>query len=198
MKIRTILAVTMMAGTMLAQGPGGPGGGRRFGGPGGPGGPMADGMAGPRAAFANADALKTALGLTDTQVQQLRDLRTQQAEAAKPTLDQIRTKRQALAEAMKSASPDSALVGQLMVDIRKLGDSLKAARDTREASALALLTPDQKTKLTALQEAQKLMPAVAQATALGLLAPPQGPSADRMNGAMAGRGAARAARAARQ
>lgn len=159
------------------------------------GGPMAGGMAGGRgAAIANADALKSALGLTDTQVQQLRDLRKQQAEAAKPTMDDIRAKRQALAEAMKSATPDSALVGQLMVDIRKLGDSLKGARDEREAKALAILTPDQKTKLAVLQEAQKLMPAVAQATALGLLEPPQGAVAKRMNGAMAQRGAARRGR----
>ena len=37
-----------------------------------------------------------------------------------------------------------------MVDIRKLNESLKGLRDEREAKALALLTPDQKTKLTAL------------------------------------------------
>jgi Spy/CpxP family protein refolding chaperone len=146
------------------------------------------------AALASADALKSALGLTDTQVQQLRDLRKQQADAAKPTLDAIRAKRQSLAEAMKSATPDSAQVGQLMVDIRKLGDSLKGTRDEREAKALAILTPDQKTKLTALREAQKLMPAVAQATALGLLEPPQGVAAERMRGAMAQRGAGRRGR----
>ena len=190
MKSRLILAVAMVAGTLLAQGPGGPDGPRRMGGPGGPRGPMAGGTA-------NADALKAALGLADTQVQQLRDLRKQQAEAAKPTMVEIRTKRLALAEAMKSTTPDSTLVGQLMVDIRKLGDSLKSGRDEREAKALALLTPEQKTKLTALQEAQKLMPAVAQATALGLLEPPQG-AAGRMQGAMARRGAPRDGRGQRQ
>ena len=191
MKSRMILAVAMMTGTLLAQGPGGPDGARRSGGPGG-------GMAGRGAALANAGALKTALGLTDPQVQQLRDLRKQQAEAAKPTMDQIRSKRQALAGAMENATPDSALVGQLMVDIRKLNESLKGLRDEREAKALALLTPDQKTKLTALDEARKLMPAVAQAAALGLLEPPRGSAAGRMNGAMARRGQAWAGRGQRQ
>jgi Spy/CpxP family protein refolding chaperone len=189
MKSRMILTVVIMAGTLLAQGPGGPNGARRFG---GPGGPMAGGMAGGGAALANADALKTALGLTDAQVQQLRDLRKLQADAAKPIMDEIRGKRQAVADAMKSATPDSTLIGQLMVDIRKLNDSLKGLRADREAKALAILTPDQKTKLTALQDAQKLMPAVAQATALGLLAPPQGAAGRRMPGPMGQRGAARA------
>lgn len=185
MKSGMIIAVLMLAGTLMAQGPGGHGG------------PMPGGMGGQGGALANADALKTALGLTDTQVQQLRDLRKQQADAAKPTMDQIRAKRQSLAEAMKSTTPDSALVGQLMVDIRKLGDSLKGLRDERETKALALLTPDQKTKLTALQQAQKLMPAVAQATALGLLEPSQGRGAERMRGAMARRGQGRAGRGQR-
>jgi len=158
---------------------------------------MGGGMAGGGAALANVDALKAVLGLTDTQVQQLRDLRKEQAEAAKPIMDEIRTKRQALAEAMKAATPDSVLVGQLMVDIRKLGDSLKGLRDQREVKALALLTPDQKKKLTTLQEAQKLMPAVAEATALGLLEPLPG-AAGGMRGAMAQRGAGMAGRGPRQ
>lgn len=198
MKSKLIWAAVLVAGTVLAQGPGGSGGAHRFG---GPGGPMMGGMAGQGGALANADALKSYLGLTDTLVQQLHDLRKQQAEAAKPILDQIQTKRQAVADAMKSPTPDSTLIGQLMVDIRKLGDSLKGLRDDREAKALALLTPGQKTKLTALQEAQKLMPVVAQATALGLLEPPPGPAMNRMNGMngmMARRGAGMAGRGQRQ
>ncbi|HEY3443303.1 MAG TPA: Spy/CpxP family protein refolding chaperone [Paludibaculum sp.] len=198
MKNRLILTLALAAGTLLAQGPGGPGMGRGM--MGGPGGPFAGGMQGRGAALGNADALKTALGLTDAQVQQLRDLRTQQAEAAKPVMEQIRTKRQALAEAMKATSPDSVLIGQLMVDIRKLTDSLKSARADREAKALAILTPEQKTKLTALQEAQKLIPAVGQATALGLLAPPADTAAPGMGrpGGMGRRAPGMAGRGQRQ
>jgi len=196
MKNRLILTLALAAGTLLAQGRGGPGMGRGM--MGGPGGPMAPGMQGRGPGLANADALKTALGLSDAQVQQLRDLRTQQADAAKPVMEQIRAKRQALAEAMKATSPDSVLIGQLMVDIRKLTDSMKAARSEREAKALAILTPDQKTKLAALQEAQKLMPAVGQATALGLLAPPPDAGPRAMPGGMARRAPGMAGRGQRQ
>ncbi len=192
MKSKVVLVVAMMTGALLAQGPGGPGGQRH------PGWPMGAGMARQGANLGNAGALKAALGLSDAQVQQLRDLRKQQAEEAKPTMDQIRAKREALAEAMKSATPDSALVGQLTVDIRKLGESLRNGRGERSSKALAILTPDQKAKLTALDEARKLMPAAGQAAALGLLEPPQGPAAERFKGAMARGGAASGGRMRRQ
>lgn len=123
---------------------------------------------------ANADALKQYLSLTDAQVQQLKDLRRQQAESQRPTLEQIRDKRQQLAQAVRAASPDSALIGQLTVDIKNLSESLRSARTDLAAKAHNVLTPDQNTKLAALQEAQKLMPAAGQATALGLLVPPAG------------------------
>ncbi len=123
---------------------------------------------------ANADALKQYLGLTDAQVQQLKDLRKQQAESQWPTMQQIRDKREQLREAVRAASPDSALIGQLTVDIKNLTETLRTNRTGLEAKAQALLTPDQKTKIAALAEAQKLMSAARQATALGLLAPAAG------------------------
>ncbi len=194
MKSRIMIAVVLMAGTVLAQGPAGAAAGRRSG---RMGGPMAAGAA-VGVAAGNLDALKAALNLTDVQVQQLKDLRKQEADAAKPIRDQIQTKRQALAVAMKAATPDSVLIGQLIVDIRKLGDSMKAARTDSAAKSVALLTPDQQTKLAALEEARKLMPAVGQATALGLLAPPQGQMGAGMGAGMANRGQGRGARLQRQ
>ncbi|MGC4053022.1 MAG: periplasmic heavy metal sensor [Paludibaculum sp.] len=159
---RLTVVMFMLAGTLLAQGPGGPGFRR-------------NGM-GPRQMqpAGSTDALKQYLGLTDAQVQQLRDLRKQQAESQRPAMEQIRDKRQQLRDAVRAASPDSALIGQLTVDIKKLTESMQANRTDLQAKAQALLTPDQKTKIAALQEAQKLMPAAGQATALGLLAPPAG------------------------
>lgn len=158
---RLSVMVVALAGVLLAQGPGGP----EF---------RRNNMA-PRAQrmvmAANADALKQYLSLTDAQVTQLKDLRRQEAESLRPTMEQIRSKRQQLGEAVRAQSPDSALIGQLTVDIKNLTASLKSARTDLSAKAQAVLTPDQKTKLAALDEARKLMPAAGQATALGLLAP---------------------------
>ena len=94
MKSRMILAVAMMTGTLLAQGPGGPDGAR-------PATRRQDGRRG--AALANAGALKTALGLTDPQVQQLRSAQAAGG-SGEAAMDQIRVKRQAL-PAMESATP---------------------------------------------------------------------------------------------
>ncbi|MGJ5815011.1 Spy/CpxP family protein refolding chaperone [Paludibaculum fermentans] len=161
---RLTVVMFMLAGSLLAQGPGGPGFRRNGMGP----RPQQMQPAG------NADALKQYLGLTDTQVQQLKDLRKQQAESQRPAMEQIRDKRQQLRDAVQSASPDSALIGQLTVDIKKLTEAMLANRTDLQAKAQALLTPDQKTKMAALEQAQKLMQAAGQATALGLLAPPAG------------------------
>ena len=177
---RLSVMVVALAGVLLAQGPGGPGFRR-------------NNMA-PRAQrmgmAANADALKQYLNLTDAQVTQLKDLRKQQAESLRPTMEQIRSKRQQLGEAVRAQSPDSALIGQLTVDIKNLAASLKSARTDLSAKAQAVLTPDQKTKLASLDEARKLMAAAGQATALGLLAPPEGAGGQGM-GMMMGRPGAR-------
>lgn len=161
---RLTVALCLLAGSLLAQGPGGPGFRRN-----------AAGMQPQRLQqAANADALKQYLNLTDAQIQQLKDLRKQHAEAQRPTMEQIRDKRQQLREAVQAANPDSAVIGQLTVDIKKLTESMRSSRTDLQTKTAAVLTADQKTKLAALQDAQKLMPAVGQATALGLLAPPAG------------------------
>src|SRR5262245_60961559 len=134
--MRMTLTLCLVAGTLMAQGPGGPGVRRAWAGQ--PGRP---GMA------ANSDALKEALGLSDAQVQQLRDLRKQQFEAARPSFEQAREKRQQLAEAMRAENPDPTKVGQLMVELKRLRQSGGGLRDDLQAKARAILTPEQQTKL---------------------------------------------------
>jgi periplasmic protein CpxP/Spy len=183
---KLILAIALTVGLALAQGPGGGVGRGAAGfGPGGGGG--------------NLDAAKSALGLTDAQISQLKELRTAQFEAMRPTMEQARAKQQELRQLMQSSNPDSAAVGKLMVETKALREQVKQARNDREAKALAILTPDQKTKLQTLQEAQKLMPAVREATALGLLDVPE-PGAGAMARArqmQRGAGARKAARTPR-
>lgn len=158
-----MIALLLAAGTLLAQPPAGGAPGMR-----GPRGPMAKRMAAAR----GAEAVKESLGLTDTQVQQLRELRRQRAEAARPAMEQLRQNREAIAEAMKADNPDAARVGQLMVDGKRLRESMRGSGEEYRAKAQALLTPEQKTKLEELQKAGRRGGAARQAMGLGLIEPP--------------------------
>lgn len=178
--IKLMVPFCLLSGVLLAQGPAGPGRGWGGGAGMGAGGGSQQwfarraALAGPMRGTAQLDALKQNLGLTDQQVDQLRTLRKEQMQSLRPQAEKMRENRRALAEAMKSANPDANQVGQLMVEQRKLAESLRAAHKDRGAGALAILTPEQQAKLKALQDAQALMPAARQATALGLIAPPAG------------------------
>lgn len=140
------------------------------------GGRMAAGRPGPGpAAMAlDPDALKQTLGLSDAQVEQLRGLRREQAQAARPQLEQMKEKQRALAEAMKADNPDPAVVGRLMVELKQARTAARPERAALREKALAVLTPDQKAKLAELEKALTLMPAARQAAALGLIAMPEG------------------------
>ncbi len=123
----------------------------------------------------NVTDLKTFLGLTDAQVTQLRDLRQQEREALRTVAQQIAEKRRALGEALQAGSTDATALGQLLVDIQNLRKQIQTTNENFRSQALALLTADQKAKLAQLEAAAKLAPAIRQATALNLLAPPAGP-----------------------
>ena len=123
-------------------------------------------------ALRGVETLKESIGLTDAQVQQLRELRKQQADAVRPVLQQIREKRQALAEAMKAENPDPGQVGQLMVDAKKLEQSIRQGHAAYREKAQSVLTPEQKTKLEGLKQAGRKAGAAREAMAAGLLEPP--------------------------
>ena len=151
---RLILTGLVCTAALMAQGPV-------------PRGPHAGGAGDPA-------ALKQALGLTDAQVQQLRGLRREQAQSFRPAMEQMRGKSQALREAMAAPNPDPAQVGQMMVELKGMREQMRTARGSLNEKALAVLTPDQKTRLKSLEEARKAAPALRQAMALGLVAPPEG------------------------
>jgi Spy/CpxP family protein refolding chaperone len=168
----TVLLVCLASASLLAQGPG----------------PRA--RLGPAAGEAPAlTELTQFLNLSDAQLTQLKQLRADHAALLQPNATKARELGQQLAEAMRSDNPDSARVGQLLVDIKKLRE---AGRDSHEALAeksRAVLTPEQRAKLQTLEEARKLGPAARQATALGLLALPEPGSGQGMLGRPGGRGA---------
>lgn len=121
------------------------------------------------------DAVKAVLGLTDEQVTQLRDLRRQEFEALRPISQQLREKRRALGEALRSDSSDTTQIAQLLVDMKALREQIRQSNQSFHDKAVALLTPDQAQKLESLEAARNLAPAIRQATGLNLLLPPERP-----------------------
>jgi Spy/CpxP family protein refolding chaperone len=121
------------------------------------------------------EATKTYLGLSDAQVQSLQQIQQQLGDALRTIHTQIREKQQALGELRRSGSTDATAMGQLLVDIENLQKEVGTTHDSYRTQAQAVLNPDQKTKLAALEAAAQLQPAIHGAAALNLMAPPQGP-----------------------
>jgi hypothetical protein len=122
------------------------------------------------------DALKTYLNLTDSQVQGLQQIQQQEWQANRTTLQTIRQSQANLDSMLQKGGADAATTGKLMMDIQALRGNISKTHDSFSAQAANTLTADQKAKLKTLQDAMALMPAIHQASALGLLASPQGGS----------------------
>ena len=152
---KLLLLAAVAAGVAVAQGPGpGPGGV--------PGG-------GPPAVQPGTDQVKAFLALTDAQLDNLRRLRREQAESNRGTFEQIAERERALRTAMDKTAPNPTEVGQIMVDMKNLREQIRQNDAKYRTLALAVLTADQKTKLKALEDAEKLRPAINQAAGLNLL-----------------------------
>jgi Spy/CpxP family protein refolding chaperone len=122
-------------------------------------------------------ALQSALGLSDQQVQQLVQLRKDEAQALQPIRQQVREKREALQEAREAATPNPTTVGQLVLDLQKLEAQVRSINEDYHNRALAVLDAAQRDKLDDLQKGGQ-RPAragavIAAARALNLLPPPQ-------------------------
>lgn len=177
---KLLLVLALVASTAMAQGP-------RRGGMGPGFGAAVTDSAGATLDTATFDALKAYLGLSDTQVASLKAALKARADANQPIREQIQAKQKLLDEEMAKDNPNPTTVGNLMVEIKKLRDSIRDKATGPFTDALAVLTPAQQTKLKELEAAQKLVPSIRQAEVLGLLARPEA-SAGLRSGMAAGRG----------
>jgi len=116
--------------------------------------------------------LKAYLGLSDSQIQALRQIRQQEGEALRSLHDEMAQKQKTLRDQLQAGSTDAAALGRLLLDIQSLRKRIEDAEKTFRDQAANQLTADQKTKLKALEEAAKLQPAIGQAAGLNLLTPP--------------------------
>jgi len=128
----------------------------------------------PRADGIQADQLKTYLGLSDQQLQDLKALQGQFREAARPIAEQLGEKAKELRQARQQDPVDEALVSRLQAEIAGLQSQVAVLRTQFQSHAQGVLTADQMARLAALEQALALVPAAHQAAALNLLDAPEG------------------------
>lgn len=119
-------------------------------------------------------AVQTYLNLTDAQIASLKQLRQSEGEALKPIFQQMAPMRRSLRAQQENGSADAATAAKAQQDRQALEQQIAPIRASFQQQALAVLTPEQKTKLAALQAAMALLPAIREAGALNLLTPPEG------------------------
>jgi|SRR5450631_2498050 Spy/CpxP family protein refolding chaperone len=149
-----LIVIAFAASALFAQGPG----------------PRMHGMAG----HAKTTEVQSYLNLTDAQIASLQQLRQSEMAELKPIFQQIGPLHQSLRTLQESSSPDATAVGKLVLSIQALEQQAAPIRSSFQQQAVAVLTADQRTKLTALESAAALMPTIHEATALNLLTPPKG------------------------
>jgi len=124
---------------------------------------------GPRRPLAAAQRI---LDLNDQQVQQLADLRKAHADSLSAIRTQRRDLATTIADLLKSANPDPAQLGSLILQEKALRQQIQTANEQYHTNALALLTETQKQKVSQIQEALKLAPQAGPLAALGLIEGP--------------------------
>jgi len=127
-------------------------------------------------------ALKSYLNLSDAQVRQMQQARQQAARAAeekdRDLRPQIEEKHRALADLLDKDNADPTAVGKLMLEIRGLERQIRQAHEAVRTAEIDVMTPEQKAKFKAIQDAAMLPEATREAQRLGLVPPPpqgQGP-----------------------
>jgi hypothetical protein len=115
------------------------------------------------------EELKGNLGLTTFQVEQLVAILREKTEALLETYKQLAQKEAELHSLLTSGSQDLNRIGKLTVDIHNLRTPPSPSNNQYRERALAILTPDQKTKLATLEQALRLIPPAYEAVTLNLI-----------------------------
>jgi Spy/CpxP family protein refolding chaperone len=132
------------------------------------------------------DDVKSALGLTDDQLNTLKKLQQDKMTATQAFYSKMADKQKELNGLLESNSKDAAKVGELMLELQTLRKQPPPAGTDSHEKAVEVLNADQKQKLKKIEEAQKLRGAVDQALQLALINPPPAPATAGKPGAPGG------------
>ncbi len=91
------------------------------------------------------------LGLTDQQQAEIKKLMEDRRGDRQALWEKLKTNRDAMKQALDSAAPDAAAVGELAIEAHKLHQQMQALRDAQDKAIRDLLTPDQKVKFDAMK-----------------------------------------------
>jgi Spy/CpxP family protein refolding chaperone len=168
-----------IAGAALAQGPNRPQPGQP-----GPGRPAQFHEQAMLIEQSDFGALKMYLNLSDAQLDKMRQARAQSARQSDEKMNalapQIEEKRLALKDMLDRGVTDPAALGKAMLEIRALEKQAQQSREAERNSQLSVLTPEQRTKFRAIEEAAALPAATRDAMRLGLVPFSPGPQPGRM------------------
>lgn len=136
--------------------------------------PPDDAAPGPRRAV-RVQVLKDVLGLSDSQIQQLVDLRKATADANRTVREQMRTQQEALRALREAGNPNPTAIGEIVVEMDRLRAEIRTSQEKAHEQAVNLMNNwGLGGKLEELQAAVELVPAIGPAQQLGLLAPRDG------------------------
>lgn len=116
--------------------------------------------------------VKAYMNLNDDQMKLLQDAQTQRFEAGQAIYSQIGEKESELGALINAGTNDATRVGQLVLEINELRKRLPTTAEPYRSSALAVLTPDQKAQLPALENSLRLFVPATQAATLNLIEGP--------------------------
>jgi Spy/CpxP family protein refolding chaperone len=109
-----------------------------------------DGPEGPGPRMGRGEGMARALGLTDTQKEQVRKLMEGRRAEHEALREQIEANAEQLKKALDVANPDPTGVGELAIEGHRLREQGKALRQAQDKAVRALLTPEQQVRFDAI------------------------------------------------
>jgi Spy/CpxP family protein refolding chaperone len=98
-----------------------------------------------------AEGLTRLLGLSEQQQDQVQKLMEGRRAEHQALREKVDKNRQELKQALESASPDPAAVGELAIEAHRLRQQDRALREAQDEAIRGLLTPEQRAKLDAMR-----------------------------------------------
>jgi Spy/CpxP family protein refolding chaperone len=101
------------------------------------------------------EGVATYLGLTDEQKAQLAEQREKTRPQMQALFGKMRDNHERMRQALEAPAPDPATVGAIAIEGHNLQQQMKAQREAHEKALRTMLTPEQQTKLDALEALRK-------------------------------------------